>query len=137
MGTGENINEGPLGYPFPRYAERAARMSEALEIMRRLLDGEKLDFDGEYGGGGTGRLYYNDRLVGEGRIDKTVPNIFSADETLDIGCDLALPVTDEYPVGEANAFQGKLHWVRIDLEDDDVSHEEPDDLKYKRMMARQ
>jgi arylsulfatase len=95
------------------------------------------DFDGEYGGGGTGRLYYNDKLVGEGRVDKTVPNIFSADETLDIGCDLALPVTDDYPVGEANTFKGKLHWVRIDLEDDDVSHEEPDDLKYQRMMARQ
>ena len=96
-----------------------------------------LDFDGQYGGGGTGRLYVNEELVGEGRVEKSVPNIFSADETLDIGCDLALPVTDEYPVGEANAFQGKLHWVRIDLEDDDVSHEEPDDLKYKRMMARQ
>ena len=96
-----------------------------------------LDFDGEYGGGGTGRLYVNEELVGEGRVEKSVPNIFSADETLDIGCDLALPVTDEYPVGEANAFQGKLHWVRIDLEDDDVSHEEPDDLKYQRMMARQ
>lgn len=48
VGTGENLNEGPLGYPFPRYAERAARMAEALEIMRRLLDGEKLDFDGDY-----------------------------------------------------------------------------------------
>ncbi|MBT8212566.1 MAG: LLM class flavin-dependent oxidoreductase, partial [Acidimicrobiia bacterium] len=22
VGTGENINEGPLGYPFPKYAER-------------------------------------------------------------------------------------------------------------------
>lgn len=48
VGTGENLNEGPLGYPFPRYAERAARMAEALEIMRRLLDGEKLTFDGEH-----------------------------------------------------------------------------------------
>lgn len=48
VGTGENINEGPLGYPFPKYAERAARMREALEIMRRLLDGEKLDYEGEY-----------------------------------------------------------------------------------------
>jgi arylsulfatase len=95
------------------------------------------DFDGEYGGGGMGRLYVNEELVGEGRIDKTVPNIFSADETLDIGCDLALPVTDEYPEGEANAFQGELQWVRIDLEDDDVSHEEPEELKYQRIMARQ
>jgi len=48
VGTGENINEGPLGYHFPKYAERAARMREALEIMRRLLDGEKLDYEGEY-----------------------------------------------------------------------------------------
>jgi len=48
VGTGENINEGPLGYHFPKYAERAARMTEALEIMRRMLDGEKLTFEGEY-----------------------------------------------------------------------------------------
>lgn len=48
VGTGENINEGPLGFEFPRYAERAARMGEALDIMRRLLDGEKLTYDGEY-----------------------------------------------------------------------------------------
>ena len=48
VGTGENINEGPLGYEFPAYAERNARMTEALEIMRRLLDGEKLTYDGEY-----------------------------------------------------------------------------------------
>ena len=48
VGTGENINEGPLGYEFPKYAERAARMSEALDIMRRLLDGEKLTYEGEY-----------------------------------------------------------------------------------------
>ena len=95
------------------------------------------DFDGEYGGGGTGRLYYDDRLVGEAHIEKTVPNIFSADETLDIGCDLALPVTDDYPEGAANRFQGKLDWVRIDLEDQDVLHEEPEDLKYMRIMAKQ
>ncbi|MPZ54313.1 MAG: TIGR03557 family F420-dependent LLM class oxidoreductase [Acidimicrobiia bacterium] len=48
VGLGENINEGPLGYDFPKYAERNARMSEALDIMRRLLDGETLDYDGEY-----------------------------------------------------------------------------------------
>lgn len=48
VGTGENINSGPLGFPFPGYKERIARMNEALEIMHRLLDGEKLDFPGEY-----------------------------------------------------------------------------------------
>jgi G6PDH family F420-dependent oxidoreductase len=57
VGTGENINEGPLGYEFPRYAERAARMEEALEIMRRLLDGEKLTFEGEYYQTDRAKLY--------------------------------------------------------------------------------
>lgn len=48
VGTGENINEGPMGFPFPGYAERIARMREALSIMRRLLDGEKVDHEGEH-----------------------------------------------------------------------------------------
>lgn len=48
VGTGENINSGPLGHPFPAYKERIARMDEAMEIMHRLLEGEKLDFAGDY-----------------------------------------------------------------------------------------
>ncbi len=57
VGTGENLNEGPLGLPFPKYAERAARMAEALQIMRRLLDGEKLDFEGEFYRTDRAKLY--------------------------------------------------------------------------------
>jgi coenzyme F420-dependent glucose-6-phosphate dehydrogenase len=57
VGLGENINEGPLGYDFPAYKERNARMTEALEIMRRLLDGEKLTYDGEYYRTDRARLY--------------------------------------------------------------------------------
>lgn len=57
VGTGENINEGPLGYEFPAYKERNARMTEALEIMRRLLDGEKLTFQGDYYVTDRARLY--------------------------------------------------------------------------------
>ena len=57
VGTGENINEGPLGYQFPKYAERNARMSESLQIMRQLLDGDKLTFDGEYYRTDRARLY--------------------------------------------------------------------------------
>lgn len=57
VGTGENINEGPLGYHFPGYAERAARMTEALEIMRALLDGEKLTYRGDYYTTDRAKLY--------------------------------------------------------------------------------
>lgn len=57
VGTGENINEGPLGYDFPAYAERNARMTESLEIMRRLLDGEKLTYNGTYYRTDRAKLY--------------------------------------------------------------------------------
>jgi arylsulfatase len=56
---------------------------------------------------------------------------------MDVGGDLAMPVTDDYPEGESNKFNGKLNWVRIDLEDDDVSHLEPEENRYHRIMAKQ
>ena len=96
------------------------------------------DFDGgEPGAGGVGTIHVNEKVVAEGRINKTVPFIFAADETLDVGVDGAAPVTDDYPEGEANQFTGVINWVRIDLEDDDVSHLEPEETKYHRIMARQ
>jgi Luciferase-like monooxygenase len=57
VGTGEGINERPLGWEFPVYEERAARMAEALSIIRRLLAGEKLDFDGEHYRTRAAKLY--------------------------------------------------------------------------------
>jgi coenzyme F420-dependent glucose-6-phosphate dehydrogenase len=57
VGTGEALNERSLGFPFPGYAERQARMAEALEIMHRLLAGEKVTFDGEYYQTTTAKLY--------------------------------------------------------------------------------
>ncbi|MCH7541696.1 TIGR03557 family F420-dependent LLM class oxidoreductase [Patescibacteria group bacterium] len=57
VGTGESINEIPLGYKFPNYKERAARMSEALEIIRRLFEGEKLTFKGTYYKTDRAKLY--------------------------------------------------------------------------------
>ncbi|WP_166349126.1 TIGR03557 family F420-dependent LLM class oxidoreductase [Phytoactinopolyspora limicola] len=57
VGTGEAINEAPLGYEFPGYTERIARMEEALTIMHGLLAGEKLDIDGEYYQARTAKLY--------------------------------------------------------------------------------
>lgn len=57
VGTGEAINEAPLGYEFPGYAERIERMGEALEIIERLLAGDKLDFDGKHYTTRTAKLY--------------------------------------------------------------------------------
>ena len=57
VGTGEALNERPLGFPFPGYGERQARMQESLEIMHSLFAGEKLTFHGEYYTTETAKLY--------------------------------------------------------------------------------
>ena len=44
------------------------------------------------GTGGTVTLWANDRKIGEGRIDKTVPVRFSGYSGMDIGRDNGLPV---------------------------------------------
>jgi coenzyme F420-dependent glucose-6-phosphate dehydrogenase len=57
VGTGEALNERPLGFPFPGYAERQNRMQESLEIMHRMLAGEKVTFHGEHYTTETAKLY--------------------------------------------------------------------------------
>jgi hypothetical protein len=98
----------------------------------------QFDFEGgRPGAGGTGTLLVDGNVVAEARIGRTVPFIFSADETMDIGRDTASPVTPDYPAGDANEFTGNLEWVQIDIGDDDVSHLEDPEATYHRILARQ
>src|SRR5438132_8587377 len=46
VGGGGGINQGPIGVESRGNKERRDRMAEAIAIMRRLLDGEKVDFSG-------------------------------------------------------------------------------------------
>ena len=48
IGSGESLNESPCGMDWPEPAEQVARMDEALELIGRLLDGERVDHQGSY-----------------------------------------------------------------------------------------
>ena len=56
----------------------------------------------------------NGTKVAEGRIERTQPMIFSADETADVGEDDATPVTEDYKAYD-NKFTGKILKVTIDV----------------------
>jgi arylsulfatase len=133
------VRDGRLAYchnwfESDRYYVRAPNPLPAGQVTVQY----QFDFDGgRPGAGGNGTLLIDGEVVAEGRIDRTVPFIFSADETMDIGKDSASPVTDDYPSGEANAFTGTINWVQVDLEDDDVSHLEDPEQTYHRILARQ
>jgi coenzyme F420-dependent glucose-6-phosphate dehydrogenase len=48
IGSGESLNESPCGMDWPAVGEQIERMEEALGIIGRLLDGERLDHDGRF-----------------------------------------------------------------------------------------
>jgi arylsulfatase len=70
---------------------------------------------GGLGKGGTGTLYVDDRKVAEGRIDQTQPMVFSADETADVGIDLATPVVEAIGSEAESRFTGSIPRVTIEL----------------------
>ncbi|MFC4223706.1 arylsulfatase [Lysinibacter cavernae] len=76
---------------------------------------------GGLGKGGTITLFDGDAKLAEGRITRTLPFFFSMDETVDIGSDLASPVSDDYEA-TGNEFTGNLTWLRLDAGDDDHTH---------------
>ncbi len=91
---------------------------------------------GSPGAGGTGALYVNGRQVAEGRIDQTVGYTFSLDEGMDVGMDLATPVSEDYAMGD-NAFTGTIRCVKIDIGQDDTSHLRDPEVVFQGLMAGQ
>lgn len=72
---------------------------------------------GGLGKGGVGTLYVNDKKVAQGRIERTQPMIFSADETADVGIDLATPVVEAVGSEAKSKFTGKIHKVTIEVKE--------------------
>jgi arylsulfatase A-like enzyme len=70
---------------------------------------------GERGKGGTVTLSIDGDAAGTGTIPKTQSNTFSLDDTADTGMDTGTPVDGDYPEGTKNAFDGHLHWVKIEV----------------------
>jgi arylsulfatase A-like enzyme len=68
--------------------------------------------DGGLGAGGMGTMSIDGTKVGEGRIAKTQPGIFSVDDLADVGTDDGTPVTD---YGASPKFKGTLNKVTIQV----------------------
>lgn len=91
---------------------------------QKLAAGEstvKLDFDYDGNGlgkGGKATIYVNGKAVGNARVEKTQPNIFSADETADVGLDNQTPVAEGIGYGpDETLFTGKIKQVTVEVFD--------------------
>ena len=78
-----------------------------------------------YDGGGLAKggcgLVHRRPARGDGRVNATVPMIYSGDETCDVGCDTGTPVSEDY-TSEGSRFTGTVRWVQLDIGDDSHDH---------------
>ena len=63
-------------------------------------------------------LKVNGKQVGQGRIERSVPSIFTASETFDVGVDLGSPVALDYFDRAPFRFNGKIEKINIRYTDE-------------------
>jgi arylsulfatase A-like enzyme len=110
----------------------------------RLAAGEhQVRVEFSYDGGGMGKggdvnLHVDGKQVAEGRVEATVPMLFSADETCDVGADSATPVSDDYGPRDSE-FTGEVGWIQIDIDEaaQDTDHLISSEERLRIAMARQ
>ena len=100
---------------FTIAAPEAIPAGEAEVVMDFAYEGKNKD---DLGKGGNVTLSVNGKVVAEGRVEKTQPLIFSADETADVGLDNQTPVADDLGVGrDATRFNGSIKKITLDVKD--------------------
>jgi arylsulfatase len=103
------------GYNFLGLQRFTVAAKEKLKPGKSTI---KFDFAYDGGGlakGGKGTLYVNGKKVAEGRIPRTQPMIFSADETADVGIDLATPVVEAIGAERKSKFTGRIPKVTVEV----------------------
>jgi arylsulfatase A-like enzyme len=111
------IKDGKPAYTYnflglSRYtvtAPQALPPGHATVVLDFVYDG------GGAGKGGKATLSVNGKVVATGRVEKTQPNIFSADETADVGIDNQTPVALGIGIGAETRFTGKINKITLEV----------------------
>ncbi|MEZ0095270.1 hypothetical protein [Streptacidiphilus sp. EB129] len=113
-----------------------------IEADRPVPPGEhqvRMEFDYDGGGvakGGTVSLFYDGDKVGGGRVEHTVPFIFSGDETANVGVDKGTPVAPDYEQLNGQ-FTGDIHWIQVTTGSNDADRYIEPEERIRIAMARQ
>jgi len=100
-------------YNFGGLERTTVSSPKALSPGRHTILYEFAYDGGKPGSGGTSRLSVDGKPVGEARVPRTMPFVYSADEGVDVGMDNETPVTEDYKQG-ATRFTGRIHKVTVE-----------------------
>jgi len=96
---------------FTIAAKQAVPAGKATIRFQFAYDGNGL------GKGGMGTILVNGQQVATGRIERTQPLAFSADEGADVGEDGETPVVEDYGIAAPYKFTGKIAKVTVELQE--------------------
>jgi len=101
--------------------------SQSVPPGRHTIGFEFAYEGGGRGKGGVGTVLVDGKKVASGRIEHTNANVFSADETADVGVDEATPVTEDYKQGE-NRFTGKIVKITVQTGNTNLTQADRDEM---------
>jgi arylsulfatase len=111
------VKDGVPGYEY----NFLGLQHTSVTSSKKLSPGKaELRFEFAYDGGGPakggqGTLFVNGEKVGEGRIERTQPGLFSADETADVGIDLGTPVVEAIGAEAKSRFTGRIPKITVEV----------------------
>ena len=114
------MNEGKPAYTYNWFGLKHYTIESPIAIKS---ENAKIELSFEYDGGGIGKggkatLLVDGKKVAEGRVEKTQPAVFSADETADVGVDDATQVVESvFDNREESEFTGYVNSVKISIHD--------------------
>ncbi len=112
------MKDGKPGYTYNYFGLHRYTI-QSKKAIKNSNAAIKLEF--KYDGGGVGKgglatLYVDGKKVAQGRVDKTQPAVFSADETADVGKDDATQVADKvFKNVKDSEFTGVVNKVTISI----------------------
>jgi arylsulfatase len=130
------IKDGKPTYEYNFFMVERYKVAskDALAPGKHALRMEFKYDGGGVGKGGTATLFVDGKEVAKGRVEKTVPGRFSADETFDTGEDTGSPVSDLYQA--PFRFAGTIGKTEIDLAPARLSAAEIEQLKIVDALRR-
>ena len=134
------LHEGRPAYCYNTFGVQRFKVhgGEAIPPGEHQVRAEFTYDGGGLGKGGDVALFVDGAEVGTGRVEMTVPMVFSADETTDVGSDSGTPVSDDHGPKETE-FTGRIDWIQLDIDEaaEDLDHLITPEERMRIAMARQ
>lgn len=112
------MDKGKLIYEYNLMIieQYTASGAEALSAGEHQIEIKTVIEGNKPGARGSVTLVVDGKEIGKAILKRSVPLVFTASETLDVGVDLGSPVSSNYYSRRPFAFDGKIHSMQVKLD---------------------